>query len=367
MKIIHYIPSLDRSSGGTTVYIQLLGKALGQLVELHIVSHASDNVVEIPNCNIHFISSSLFGNMKKEWLELLSNIQPDIVHVNCCWMPQCAFTQKWAQAKGYKVVLTPHGMLEPWIMARNYWTRKLPALLLYQKEAVREADMLHSTADFEKVNLLKLGYNNKITVIPNGIETDTISLKTSWIPTKKILFLSRVHIKKGIELLIESIASLKEKMVGYTVIIAGEGDEAYIRQLKQKAEEMGISAIVQFVGGVYGEQKWQLFQKTDFFVLPTFCENFGYVVVEALACGTPVITTKGAPWQDLEESGSGWWIDISTDALINALEEALSKNEQDLMEMGQKGRLLVEQKYTINAVALSMYKLYMRMLNKESN
>ncbi len=362
MKILHYIPGLDRTSGGTTAYIQLLGNALGKLVELHIVSHVSKNVVEIPNCTIHFISLSLFGSMKKEWLKLLEDIQPDIVHVNCCWMPQCAFTQKWAQAKGYKVVLTPHGMLEPWIMARNYWMRKLPALLLYQKASVRKADMLHATADSEKVNLLKLGYNKDITVIPNGIETDKIALKTNWNPTKTILFLSRVHVKKGIELLMEAVAVLKEQMVSYTVIIAGEGDDAYIQQLKQKAGELGVSTIVQFTGGVYGEQKRKLFQEADFFVLPTYSENFGIVVAEALASGTPVITTTGTPWQELGTEKCGWWIELSVENLVEVLSEAINKDAQEYEEMGRRGRKLVEEKYNIEAVANEMNKLYKSIL-----
>lgn len=92
--------------------------------------------------------------MKKEWKTLLQEIHPDIIHINCCWMPGCAFTQKWAQQLGYKVVLTPHGMLEPWIIKRHHWTKKIPALLLYQKRAIIKADYLHATAKSEKENLL---------------------------------------------------------------------------------------------------------------------------------------------------------------------------------------------------------------------
>ena len=106
-------------------------------------------------------------------------------------MPACAFTQKWAQALGYKVVLTPHGMLEPWIMARHHWTRKLPALWFYQKAAVMKADVLHATAESEKENLLKLGYNDRIKIIANGIDVEDIEMKSSWKRNKEILFLSR--------------------------------------------------------------------------------------------------------------------------------------------------------------------------------
>ena len=207
MKVIHYIPSLDRSSGGTTAYMQLLTKELTRLVELYVVSHASENPVVIDNCTVYFIPEFRnFMGMKRQWRILLTQLQPDVVHVNCCWMPACAFIQKWAQALGYKVVLTPHGMLEPWIMARHYWTRKLPALWFYQKAAVMKADVLHATAESEKENLLKLGYNNRIKIIANGIDVENIEMKSSWKRNKEILFLSRVHVKKGVNFLLEAVA-----------------------------------------------------------------------------------------------------------------------------------------------------------------
>lgn len=161
MKIIHYIPSIDRTSGGTTAYMQLLANELGKLVELHIVSHVSNNPVNIGNCQVHYIPTfNQYRKMKRQWLFLLNEINPDIVHINCCWMPGCALTQKWSQELNYKIVLTPHGMLEPWIIKRHYWTRKIPALLLYQKNAIIKANYLHATANSEKENLLKIGYPN---------------------------------------------------------------------------------------------------------------------------------------------------------------------------------------------------------------
>ena len=140
MRIIHYIPSIDRTSGGTTAYLQLLAKELGKLVELHIVTHISANPVEMEDGQIHYIATlRRVREMKRQWTYLLYEIKPDVVHVNCCWMPQCALVQRWAQRLGYKIVLTPHGMLEPWIMKRHYWTRKVPALLFYQKAAIKDS------------------------------------------------------------------------------------------------------------------------------------------------------------------------------------------------------------------------------------
>lgn len=363
MKVIHYIPSLDRSSGGTTAYMQLLTKELTRLVELYVVSHASENPVVIDNCTVYFQNEFRnFMGMKRQWRILLTQLQPDVVHVNCCWMPACAFIQKWAQALGYKVVLTPHGMLEPWIMARHYWTRKLPALWFYQKAAVMKADVLHATAESEKENLLKLGYNNRIKIIANGIDVENIEMKSSWKRNKEILFLSRVHVKKGINFLLEAVAQLREQVEGYVIRIAGEGDAIYIDELKQLTERLGISKLVFFEGGVYGNRKWELFRQADLFILPTHSENFGIVVAEALASGTPAVTTMGTPWSELESRRCGWWTKVGTEATVQALRNFLSLTENELEKMGRNGRKLVEEKYSARKVAEEFVEMYKSIL-----
>lgn len=358
MKVLHFIPSIDQADGGTTTYMQLLASELGKLCELHIATHRSNSPVKMVNCQVHYIDCSILWGMKNEWKKLLNNLQPDMVHINCCWMPQCAFAQKWAQTLGYKVVLTPHGMLEPWIIQRNYWWKKRPALWLYQKKAVQRADYLHATAESEKVNLLKLGYNPRIAVIPNGIEVNKIRMKESWKRNREILFLSRIHVKKGIELLLEAVAQLKEELKDYQVLIAGEGDETYIQNLKKKTQELGVSEQVQLIGGVYGAEKWERFQQADLFVLPSYSENFGIVVAEALASGTPVLTTHGTPWQELETQNCGWWIELNVAEIVKALKAFINTSETTLEVMGKNGRQLVEEKYSIEAVARQMKELY---------
>lgn len=359
MKIVHYITSIDRESGGLGSYMQLLASVLGLFVELHVVTHQSEHELKLKNCKLHYIDRWIhYCKMKKQWSQLLNDINPDLVHVNCCWQPESAIIQKWSNNKAIKTVYTPHGMLEPWILQRHYWTRKVPALLLYQKSAIKRTDVIHATAESERQNLLKLGYNKNVIVIPNGINVSEIKIKNSWKKTKTLLFLSRVHVKKGIDLLINVVAELKEEMNGYQVLIAGEGDANYITKLKNLTEQKRVDNIVKFIGGVYGDAKWNLYHKADLFVLPTHSENFGIVVAEALSCGTPVITTEGAPWEELNTHHCGWWVPYTQHDITNAVRSALNATDEELKTMGQNGRRLMEEQYSVEAIAEKMKALY---------
>ena len=360
MKVIHYIPSIDRIAGGTSTYMQVLAKGLGELAEVHIITHASENPLPIENCMIHNVSgyNPLNGRFKKEVVGILDEVKPDIVHVNCCWMPACAAIQCIAQKRGLKVVLTPHGMLEPWIVKRHYWTRKIPALILYQKAAVQKADCIQSTAESERDNLMKLGYNTNIKIVRLGIDADGIELKNSWKKTRQILFLSRVHVKKGINFLIAAASVLREELKGYKILVAGEGDADYVAAMKKMIEERGVQDTVQLIGGVYGNEKWRLFQSSDFFVLPTHSENFGLAIAESLASGTPVITTVGTPWTDLNDTDSGACIEIGTQPLVDALRKFLTLSDAELETMGRNGRKLIEEKYSSRVMAKEMMEVY---------
>ena len=115
MKILHYIPSIDRTSGGVGAYMQLLTTELGKLVELHVVTHREANPLTLENCTVHYIpkNNNPFSNKgKTEFLTLLNDIKPDVFHANSCWLPLSARTTIWAKNIGYTVVYTPHGMLD---------------------------------------------------------------------------------------------------------------------------------------------------------------------------------------------------------------------------------------------------------------
>ena len=158
--------------------------------------------------------------------------------------------------------------------------------------------------------------------------------------------------------IIEAAAELRSELQGYKIIVAGEGDAAYVAEMQQMISDRGLQDIVQLIGGVYGNDKWRLFQTSDFFVLPTHSENFGLANAESLASGTPVITTMGTPWNDLNSSNAGAWIEIGTQPLVETLRRFLSFSDEELEIMGKNGRKLIENKYSAKVMAEEMMRVY---------
>jgi glycosyltransferase involved in cell wall biosynthesis len=357
IKVLHFITSIDKSGGGTTAYIQLISRELKELVDLVIVTGKTAHSVELNGVKVRFLNLSLsrLFALQKEFSQLLKIERPDVVHINGIWQPQTWLFQQAAQRLGIKVILSPHGMLESYIMNRHPLKKQL-ALALYEHKAIRKADYLHATAQSELNQFRKLGYGQPAQIIANGIEIADIKAKTSWNKVRNILFLSRVHPKKGLELLIEAVALLHNQQL--LITIAGEGDADYVESLRKLTVQRNVSHLFHFAGAVYGEQKWELFQQSDLFVLPTYSENFGIVVAEALATGIPVITTQGTPWQELETNHCGWWIELNVGNLAKVLNEAINKTPDELKEMGLRGRKLVEEKYEIKKVAEEMVSFY---------
>ncbi len=362
MKIVHFIGSMEKTAGGTAVYMQLLGAELKNHMEITIVTANVSHPVELEG--IRLITCDLrisrWFALKKDFQRILEEEKPEMVHINGIWNPQNWLFQQVAQSLKIKVLISPHGMLEPYILQRNPAKKKL-ALFLYQRKALKKADFLHATAASEMDQIKLLGFTNPVTVIPNGVDIPKIKQKYNIEPDSflNILFLSRIHPKKGIELLIEAVSKISNNL---KVTIAGEGEAKYIQELKEFVLKKKVEDKFNFIGGVYGAQKWSLYEKADLFVLPTYSENFGLVVSEALAAGVPVITTKGTPWKDLETYNCGWWIDLDVLNIEKAINEALHMNPADLRKMGKRGKKLIRQKYDIKAVSRETLNMYERVL-----
>lgn len=186
---------------------------------------------------------------------------------------------------------------------------------------------------------------------------------------RRVLFVSRMHAKKGVLELVEAWARVKPQDWQCELVYTLNGEEecVYEAQVRARIRELGLETQFVLTGPLNDDAKWAAYARADLFVLPTYSENFGIVIVEALWAGVPVITTKGTPWQELEGHRCGWWIDLPPKASLDeALREAMALPRETLRAMGARGRRLVEEKYTWKAVCDAMVEGYRRVLGGDS-
>ena len=369
LKVVHIISSIDVAAGGPSKSVSDL--ALNQAKNGHhvtIFTKWSANPYILngcqPNLVVHLVKDQSFTKALKSYL--IEN-QCDIFHGHGIWQPPVHIMAKLARKNKIPYIISPRGMLEPWAL-NNGKLKKIIALKLFQSKDLRKAACILSTSEMEATQFRNLGFNNPIGLIPNAIDLAEYPFKFDRKRTNKqtILFLSRIHPKKGIEILIEAWMGLSSNIrENWSVEIAGNGDFEYINRLNQLIEEKKLNKDIKIIGPQFGDDKIKSFQRADLFVLPSFSENFGVVVIEALACGIPVITTKGTPWEELVQQGCGWWIEIGVKPLLVTLERALKKSQNELEEMGVRGRKLVEEKYTIRSTAEQSIELYQLILDKK--
>lgn len=309
----------------------------------------------------------------------------EIVHIHGLWDPFLHATAKRARKFGIPIVWSPHGMLQKWAL-KNKWWKKLAALAVYQWRDLHSAALLHATAQSEVEDIRRLGLRNKVVTASLGVrildgDVGLCRRSRSTADVKTLLFVSRVQRKKGLPNLIEAWSRLSQDLrKGWQIRIVGPDQDNHTAELKSQCDCLGLTYSdgatsaadldlrprpnITFVGPKYDSDLDAEYSNADLFVLPTHSENFGSVVIEALAHGVSVITTKEAPWAELEEFKCGWWIDDTVEALTAALQEACgAEGLRALPEMGRRGRELVEKCYTWLAVCDKMVRGYEEVLN----
>ena len=284
----------------------------------------------------------------------------DVAHIHGLWTPWLVRQARHFASQGAKIVWSTHGMLTPWALNHRKWKKRL-AWWLYQWRALKRADLVHVTAECEVEDVRRMGLCNEIVVAPLGVRLGE-SLARSKPPDRErtILFVSRVQKKKGLLNLMDAWRHVRQ--AGWRIVIAGPNQEGHVEEVLVRAAANGVAESVKYLGPVFGAEKDALYASSDVFVLPSFSENFGSVVVEALVQGVPVIATKGTPWGELETERCGWWIDVGVEPLAAALREAMALSDEERAAMGARGRALVAEKYQWPAIGARMLGAYGEIL-----
>jgi len=379
MTVLHTVGSTRADHGGTSRSVPALCEALdAEGVKVHLVTAvpedpAPDQEPILPGGDVHVHtieeSTRLQRTLRSPWQfyrrlwSVVEVVRPDVIHDHGAWLPSNAAAAWVARRAGVPLVATPRGMVTDWSLSHQAW-KKRAAWHLYQKPVFSQASLFHATAPAEVDSLRALGMSQPVAVVPNGVDLPETPPDDPAPDKKRALFLSRLHPKKGLPMLLDAWAEVEPD--GWTLELVGPSENGHRAELEVQAADSGLGGRVVFTGPVDDADKWDKYAAADLFVLPTHSENFGIVVAEALAAEVPVLTTTGAPWQELEDHDCGWWVAPEPDAIREALATATGQERDNLVAMGRRGRALVESTYTWRAVGRKMTRAYEWLSSREA-
>lgn len=381
MHSLHYLPTLDPDSGGVRSYVldllELLNRAghATTLVTPEPFGHES-RVGESGRGDHHLVvlkdRADRLGRFPATSIEAVFDelpAPPDLLHLHGMWSTPNLQLATAGRRRGIPHLVTIHGMLDTWCMRKSTLRKRL-FLALGGTRWLREAACIISTAEGEVAQTRHHFPRTRVEIIPApmdlsdyqdlpGPELADAALRTDLDTTDPIvLFLSRIHPKKGLEVLIDAAAALRDRGVRIRTIVAGGPEGPYRRDMEARVARHGLGDEVRFVGPVAGDAKRSLFQRADVFALPTHQENFGIVFTESLACETPVITTRGVDiWPELEASGGARIVDREAVAFADAIVDIVATPGRSAA-MGAAGRRFVMDYLDVERVTARFVEVY---------
>jgi glycosyltransferase involved in cell wall biosynthesis len=357
--ILHTQVTLDRSYGGPARTVPALCDGLTNYADTALLSTITDAETDALFKQTSFTLYRAKSRSFRDFTDVLHRVNKiELIHDHGIWLPANMAAYRHATRHGLPLVVSTRGMLVPWALKQK-WLKKKLAWHMYQKKILNYASVLHATAESEVEACRGLGFTQPIAVIPNGVEFPASLPEKQANHRKTILFISRFHPGKGLSSLLTVWKDLQND--DWQIVIAGPDENGHQATLEKQIVDLNLQS-VSFTGNLSDDEKWQAYANADLFVLPTLSENFGVVVAEALAAGLPVITTKGAPWQLLEEEKCGWWIEIGVDPLRAALQEAMALSTTQREEMGKRGKEVCYERFSWNNIAQEMSRVYQHLL-----
>jgi len=369
VRIIHVVPRVIEESSGPSHTVPLLCRALTDEsfdIELKVLEPLPVRPLPFPvkaYPTLPLPAAYRLGVSPQMARALnASALNAEIIHNHGLWMMPNIYPERAARVGGCKLVMSPRGTLEPWAWQRSR-LRKTVVWWLGQRRAMWAADLLHATAESEYESIRARGFATPVAIIPNGVTVPAdLPRRPKEIGQRTLLFLSRIHPIKQLDRLLRVWQRLECSFPDWRLVIAGPLGDPYAKSMEAMARNLRLNRTI-FLGEVAGDSKWNAYCDADLFVLPTRSENFGLAIAEALAAGTPVITTRGAPWRELEPRGCGWWIPDEERELEAILRQAMAKSFPELKAMGTVGRHWMEREFSWQRIGEKMATTYRWLLS----
>lgn len=298
-----------------------------------------------------------------------------VLHQHGTWTARSRVSMAWRRRFGGPTVLAAHGEVSPWAR-RQSRLKKWLVWQTYGRRNLAAISCLQALSAAEGEAYREFGLKNPIAVIPNGVDEAWLAStgcggrfrERFGLPRDRrlFLFLSRVTPIKGLPLLLDAMAARRARLADWLLVIAGPDEFGHMAELRARIETLGIRQLVRCVGPVYGQDHRDAFAAAEFFVLPSHSEGAPMTALEALGAGVPVLTTRGAPCDYLMDRDCGWWTEIRTEAIGEALEDAVGRTPDDLAQKGARGRVLVAQRFTWPIIGAQTLRLYAWLLAQAS-
>ncbi len=287
----------------------------------------------------------------------------DFVHVHTVFSHPANVAMGLARKVGVPYAVRPMGHLCLWSMRQRSWMKRLQ-LAFQTRQNIDGAAFIHTTSRMEAEETAELGFRSRYLVLPHGVPIPSKivgareKLRTELgypQETPVIVFMSRFHPKKGIELLLEACQKVSQD---FRLILAGSGDEAYATALKERIAELGLESRVNWYGFAEGARKWRLLQGADLFALPSYSENFGIAVLEAMSCGLPVvISDRVALAEKVAEYGLGSVVPTDVGAIASAISQLLD-SPTERAQLGARSRQVALEQFSWPAAARRLITAY---------
>jgi glycosyltransferase involved in cell wall biosynthesis len=383
MKILHVIPSLSDQLDGPANAIgkmcsNLKAKGLDITIyttDLHPINYNRMNGLDLRVFKTFKNNNYCFS--RGLWHAIKKNIEHyDLIHIHALWVFPTTIAASIARKKKLPYIIRTCGMLDHYSIYHNRLKgiKKLLYFNSFERRNLNRASAVHFTSLDEQSRTRHMNIKALSMVLPVGIEkTDFLSLpskgnfknKYQFLKGKKIiLFLSRIHYKKGLEILLDAYKKVLDKTDEAFLVIAGPDNEGYKSILEKKIESLHLNDKVLFTGLVGGKDKMEILADADVFCLPSFQENFGIAVAEAMAAGLPVVISDQVNiHSEISQANAGIVTRCDADEVAGGILKILN-NDSLRAEMGQNARKLVFDKFTWDKIADEMVESYKKIIEE---